>query len=191
MMRRHFIATMAGGALMLLLIGGTGTFEGWTAETKTTPPALPAVGAGGAGVKTIPVVEPAAAPVFIYRAAGKSDPFRPFIETDPTLKKKREGELKKMPGPKSRPISPLQQAEIGQFRLVGIVGDEKSYVAIVEDGVAKKFYPLHVGTYIGLNGGRVASILPDRVIVEERVETQAKKAKKAQVNRITVMLHKE
>ena len=42
-------------------------------------------------------------------------------------------------------------------------------MAIVEDGVAKKYYPLFVGTYIGLNGGRVAAILPDRVMVEERV----------------------
>ncbi len=191
MMRRNFIVTIAGGAVMLLLIGGTGAFEGWTAETKTTPPTLPAVGAGGAGAKKPPVVGPAASPVFIYRAAGKSDPFRPFIETDPILKKKREEALKKKPSMKIQSISPLQQAEIEHFRLVGIVGDEMSCMAIVEDGVAKKFYPLYVGTYIGLKGGRVASILPDRVIVEERVETQAKKAKKVQISRITVMLHKE
>jgi len=61
-------------------------------------------------------------------------------------------------------------------------------VAIVEDRVAKKYYPLFVGTYIGLNEGRVAAILPDRVIVEEKAEKQAKKAK---IRRMTVMLHKE
>jgi type IV pilus assembly protein PilP len=182
---------MAGGVLMLLLIGGAGAFGGWAAETKTIPPTLPAVGAGGTGAKKIPVAGPAASSVFIYRAAGKSDPFRPFIETDLALKKKREEELKKKPGMKIQPISPLQKAEIGQFRLVGIIGDEKGCMAIVEDGVAKKFYPLYVGTHIGLKGGQVASILPDRVIVEERVEIQAKKAKKVQISRITVMLHKE
>ena len=81
--------------------------------------------------------------------------------------------------------------EIEQFRLVGIAGDDKRRTAIVEDGTAKKIYPLFVGTYIGPNEGRVAEILPDRVIVEERVEDQTKKGKKAQIRRITMMLHKE
>jgi Tfp pilus assembly protein PilP len=61
-------------------------------------------------------------------------------------------------------------------------------VAIVEDGAAREYYPLFIGTYIGLNGGRVAAILPDRVVVEEKAEKQAKKA---QIRRVTVMLHKE
>ena len=95
---------------------------------------------------------------------------------------------------KGRPISPLQQAEISQFRLVGIAGSEKKRVAIVEHLTARKFYPLFEGTYIGLNEGRVAEIRPDRVIVEERVESEeikAKKAKKAKIVRTPMMLHKE
>ena len=65
-------------------------------------------------------------------------------------------------------------------------------MAIVEDGVAKKYYPLFVGTYIGLNGGRVVSILPDRVIVEEPFQkTRRRRRKKAQIRRMTIMLHKE
>jgi Tfp pilus assembly protein PilP len=188
MMRRHFIAMMAGGVLALLLVSGTGAFGGSASETKAAPPALPAVGAGGSGAKEAPVAAPAATPVFIYRTVGKSDPFRPFIETDPAVKKKREEDLKKKPGLKSRPISPLQQSDIEQFRLVGIIGDEKSRTAIVEDRIGKKFYPLFVGTFIGLNGGRVAAIDPDRVIVAERAATEGRKV---QIRRITVMLHKE
>jgi type IV pilus assembly protein PilP len=113
----------------------------------------------------------------------------PFMETDPAQKKKmEEEENRRRAASKDRPISPLQQADIGQFRLVGIAGDQNRRVAMVEDGIAKKYYPLFVGTYIGLNGGRVAAILPDRVVVEEKAEKQDKKS---QVRRLTVMLHKE
>ncbi len=52
-------------------------------------------------------------------------------------------------------------------------------MAIVEDGVAKKYYPLSVGTYIGLNGGRVVSILPDRLIVEEPFQEEPGKGQKS------------
>jgi len=47
-----------------------------------------------------------------------------------------------------------------------------------------------VGTYIGPNGGRVAQILPDRVVVEERVVIQ-EKSKKSQMKRIPLLLHPE
>jgi Tfp pilus assembly protein PilP len=48
-----------------------------------------------------------------------------------------------------------------------------------------------VGTVIGPNEGKVVEILPDRVIVEERIEDANPKAKKAQVRRMTMMLRKE
>jgi len=153
----------------------------------TLPPAAPAGGSGGPLAKQIPVAALPPAPTYEYNAAGKPNPFKPFMETDPALIKKMEEEQKKRAASKERPISPLQQADIGQFRLVGIAGDQYRRTAIVEDGV-KKFYPLFIGTYIGLNGGRVAAILPDRVVVEEKA---AKQAKKAQIRRVTVMLHKE
>jgi Tfp pilus assembly protein PilP len=194
MMRRHSISVMAGGILIVSLAFGAGVSGLFAAKgdtlrqgVATLSPAAPAAGSGGPGaLKPIPAVVPAAAPVF--RAIGKSDPFKPFMETNLALKKKQEEELKKKLVKKSGPISPLQQADIGQYRLIGIVGDENRRTAMVEDGVAKKHYPLFIGTYIGLNAGRVAAILPDRVIVEERAEGQAKKAK---IRRVTVMLHKE
>ena len=74
---------------------------------------------------------------------------------------------------------------------MGIAGNDMRRTAVVEDGAAKKNYPLFVGTYIGSNEGRVAQILPDRVIVEERVEDETKKGKQVQIRRITMMLHKE
>ena len=127
---------------------------------------------------------PAAPPTYSYSPAGKTDPFLPFVEIDLAVKKEKEKkakeeELKKRAAASKRPISPLQQAEIGQFRLVGIAGDDQRRMAIVEDGVAKKFYPLFVGTYIGPNGGRIVSILPDRLIVEEPFQEASDKVQKS------------
>lgn len=197
MMRRHFISVTTGCVLTIFLLAG-GTGEKGTpwgkmsplqaADLKTLPPAAPAAGPGRPGATPVPAAAPPAAAAYQYNAAGKPDPFKPFIETDLALKKKMEEEQKKRAALQERPISPLQQADIVQFRLVGIAGNRNRRTAIVEDGVAKKYYPLFVGTYIGLNGGRVAAILPDRVIVEEKAEKQAKKA---QIRRVTVMLHKE
>jgi len=187
-MRRHFISVMMGGILVLLLAGGTSAPGLRAADLKTLPLPAPAGGSRGPGATSVPAAAPPAAPTYQYHAAGKPDPFKPFMETDPALKKKMEEEQKKKAALQERPISPLQQAELGQFRLVGIAGDRARQTAIVEDGVAKKYYPLFVGTYIGMNGGRVAAILPDRVVVEEKAEKQAKKA---QIRRVTVMLHKE
>jgi type IV pilus assembly protein PilP len=199
-MRRHFISVVIGGSLMIFLLAGTGekgTPYGkmsplQAADLKTIPPAAPAGGSGGPGATPVPAEAPPPAPNYQYNATGKTDPFKPFIEMDPALKKRmEEEEQKKRAVLKARPISPLQQAEIGQFRLLGIAGDENRRVAIVEDGVAKKYYPLFVGTYIGPNEGRVSAILPDRLVVEERVEPQDKKTKRVQVRQIPVLLHKE
>ena len=201
MMRRHFISVVMGGSLMIFLLAGGAGEKGTpcgkisplqAADLKTLPPAAPAGVSGGPGATPVPAAAPPPAPNYQYNATGKPDPFKPFIEMDPALKKKmEEEEQKKGATSKARPISPLQRADIGQFRLLGIAGDENRRVAIVEDGVAKRYYPLFVGTYIGLNEGRVAAILSDRLVVEERVETRDKKTKRVQVRQIPVLLHKE
>lgn len=196
MMRRHFISVVMGGILVLMFAGGTDApalraAEGDTLRQGVPPTPLSATSAGGSAVLSAKPLTTAAllpAPTYGYNAVGKADPFKPFMETDPALKTKKTEDLKKKTAVQSGSISPLQRLDIGQFRLVGIAGDQKRCVAIVEDGVAKRYYPLFVGTFIGLNGGRVAAILPDRVIVEEKDGQQAKKAK---IRRVTVMLHKE
>jgi Tfp pilus assembly protein PilP len=188
MTRRHYISILTGGILFLLLAGGTWLTGLRAADLKTLPPAAPAGGSGVPSAKPLTAAALPTAPIYEYNLAGKPDPFKPFMETDPALKTKKEEELKKKTVKKIGPISPLQQADIGQFRLVGIAGDQNRRVAMVEDGVAKKYYPLFIGTYIGLNAGRVAAILSDRVVVEEKA---GKQAKKANIKRVTVMLHKE
>ncbi|MEW6334333.1 MAG: pilus assembly protein PilP [Thermodesulfobacteriota bacterium] len=159
---------------------------------------FPAIEAGAAaatastaGVKTAPQKPPAP---YVYQPAGKPDPFYSFIEAEMEIQKKREGDRKKktamQAAAKGQAISPLQRSEVAQFRLVGIAGNSERRTAMVEDGTAKKFYPLFLGTYIGPNEGRVVEILPDRVIVEERIGDPDPKAKAAQPRRITMMLRK-
>jgi type IV pilus assembly protein PilP len=129
-----------------------------------------------------------------YSPKGKSDPFKPFMETDASVIKKKEEALKKKKtklDTAGKTISPLQKADLNQFQLVGIAIDKNEKTAIVEDKSAKKHYPVFVGTYIGLNGGRIAEILADRFVVEEITKTDDDKTKKAQVKRIEVFLHKE
>lgn len=190
MTRRRSITVSLCGVLLLAIACGTATLESWAAEVKAPPPA----GAANPAVKSAPAAPQPSAP-YRYHPAGKPDPFYPFIETELAIQKKQEEDLKKKAAMKSAAkgghISPLQQSEIGQFRLVGIAGDDKRRTAVVEDGAAKKFYPLFVGTFIGPNEGRVIEILPDRVIVEERTSDPNPKAKEAKLRRITMMLRKE
>lgn len=198
MMRRHFISVAMGGILLLLFAGGmdapalrAAAGDALRQGVPTPPLAAQASGSAVPLAKPLPAAVLPPASTYVYNTAGKADPFKPFMETEPVPKAKKTEELKKKTDVQSAPISPLQRMEIGQFRLVGIAGDQKRCVAIVEDGVAKRYYPLFVGTFIGLNGGRVAAILPDRVIVEEKTAEQAKKGKIEKIRRVTVMLHKE
>jgi type IV pilus assembly protein PilP len=106
--------------------------------------------------------------VYNYNPLGKSDPFKPFIEVE--LATKVKAEVKK----DESSIFPLQRVEVEKFRLVGIAGDDIRRVAVVEDAT-RKFYPLFIGTHIGVNKGKVLEILADRVIVEEYETNKAKR----------------
>ena len=125
----------------------------------------------GADLRVNPKKSQAAS--YTYNPVGKPDPFRPFIEMELSKKKKTE-RLNALP------VSPLQRLSIDQFKLVGIAGDYKHRMAIVEDAKGK-FYPLFPGTYIGQNNGRVVKILADRLIVEEKVKTSAGRSKARQI----------
>lgn len=96
---------------------------------------------------------------YSYNPLGKPDPFKPFINIDvrPMAKEKEK---------KIESIFPLQRASVESFTLVGVIGDAVRRVAIVEDA-GRRFYPLFLGTHIGLNNGKVSGILADRVTVDE------------------------
>jgi len=167
----------------------------FAAEVKNTLPATPTVPAAPAAIpKRIqqPPVPPAAhvapaamptqiqqppplAPTSIdnysYNPSGKPDPFRPLVEVVTT----KNIDVKKQVAKKvEASMFPLQRAETEKYRVVGIAGDKDHRVAIAEDA-AKKYYPLLIGTHIGLYNGKVIEIMADRVIVEEYETKKAKR----------------
>jgi len=163
------------------LASGANVADPKSAGAKIT---VPSAGVGkAADVKTdeSKTAEVKPMPPYKYNPTGKADPFKPFLEQDLAAKKKMEKA-------KPLPLSPLQRAGLNQFKLVGIAGDEQSKKAIVQD-MRGKIYPIFIGTYIGLNNGRVVEILTDRVIVEEQAKARAGKTTKA--NRVAIKLRKE
>ena len=81
----------------------------------------------------------------------------------------------------------MERYQLGQLKLVGIVWDVKESRAMVEDP-AGLGYIIRVGTAIGENGGKVKSIGPREVIVEEPEPGVNGGTKMRQ---ITLKLHKE
>lgn len=168
-------------ALIMIFAGLSGTVSILAADEAKKTPLLPAkadplkqqVSATQSPVNAVPAIQTAVS-TYSYNPAGKPDPFRPFVEDEVAAKKRAEKK-------KVSSIFPLQRMEVEQFKLVGIAGDQNRRIAMVED-MTKKFYPLSIGTRIGINNGKVIEILSDRVIVEEY---KTKKAK-----RIILKLHK-
>jgi len=149
---------------MVFLITLSAAIIIFAAEVKTSLPSLTQISSPSAAVQqpaaqSTPVVK-TPDNTYSYNPLGKPDPFRPFIEEEIAAKKKEEEKKKTIS------MFPLQRMEVEKFRVVGIAGDSERRVAIVEDA-AQKFYPIFPGTQIGMNDGKVAEILFDRVIVEE------------------------
>jgi Tfp pilus assembly protein PilP len=89
--------------------------------------------------------------------AGRRDPFR-----SPSMPKKATAPVREN-------LSPLEQKDLGQLKVVGIVWDIKEPRAMIED-TAGLGYTVKVGTAIGRNDGRVKVIQQNHVIVEEIYE---------------------
>jgi type IV pilus assembly protein PilP len=140
-------------------------------QQKPVPPAAATTAVAPAPVEQKPPLAPTATDNYSYNPAGKPDPFRPLVEAvkPQNIAPKKEGKKKD-----ALSMFPLQRDETENYRVVGIAGDKDHRVAIAEDA-GKKFYPLVIGTHIGLNNGKVIEILADRVIVEEYPTKKAKR----------------
>jgi Tfp pilus assembly protein PilP len=89
-----------------------------------------------------------------FSTVGKRDPFRPFTLNTRTNSRPREN------------LSPLERYNLGQLRLVGVVWHVKEPTAMIEDSVGLG-YIVKVGTPIGENEGKVRTIKPNEIIIEE------------------------
>jgi type IV pilus assembly protein PilP len=112
--------------------------------------------------------------VLSYLPEGKIDPFSPLFRSKPAAEPEEEKAPAEAAAPKQVrekrvPRTPLEKVDLSQLKLVAIITAESGNRALVEDGTGKG-YVLRPGTYIGINGGIVKRIQPDRVIVEEEAE---------------------
>jgi type IV pilus assembly protein PilP len=86
--------------------------------------------------------------------AIRRDPFRPFTLNLRSAARRRDN------------LSPLERYELGQLKLVGIIWNIKNPTALVED-TSGLGYTVRVGTPIGANDGKVKTIRPDALLIEE------------------------
>jgi len=118
------------------------------------PAAAPAPAAKAAAAPAAPAKGPEAE--VAYSSVGKRDPFKSFL-----------ADLRATSGPVvTRCNTPLGRFEIDQLRLVAIITGMADPLAMVEapTGVG---YTLRKGACVGKNGGVVASIRSDEVVVAE------------------------
>lgn len=96
---------------------------------------------------------------FKYKANELPDPFVPFIKEIP---KKTANQRKK-----SGPLTPLEKVSPTQLKLIGIMYSRETEPLALVELPDKKSYVLKKGTLVGENGGHVATVTKDRVIIIE------------------------
>jgi len=89
-----------------------------------------------------------------YDSKGKRDPFLSLVEI-----------TKKKPV-KKRGASPFESYDIDEIRLLAIASDKNKYYALIRLP-DKKNYTITEGMTVGLQGGKVVSIAPDKVVIRE------------------------
>jgi type IV pilus assembly protein PilP len=107
--------------------------------------------------------------VRLYNPEGKIDPFEPLIreeapKKEPLVKEEFQEERKKR-----IPRTPLERLDLSQLKLTGVIRTEGVTKALVQEASGKG-YIVSVGTFMGVNSGKVVEILKESLIVEEEVE---------------------
>ena len=100
----------------------------------------------------------------LYNPEGKLDPFAPLIKEKPVNLPVKHGKAVRR-----KLLTPLEKLDLSQLKLVGILRAQSGNKALVEEESGKG-YVIKKGMYIGIHSGKVAKILPDRIIIEEEVE---------------------
>lgn len=133
---------LLGTLTWVVTIGGCGAPAG---QPESLPPALEP--------PQLTAEPPPAEVEYRYQSVGKRDPFRSFVIFC------RLPELED-------PLTPLQQFELDELRLTGILWSDDAPVALIEtpDGVG---HPTHLGDLVGRAWGKVDSIDASGVVVRE------------------------
>lgn len=155
-MSRAGLRMVAVFGLVLLAVAGCGD-DATPAPEATAPQKIkvipPKAGENAVAEESQPA---AAAPVFVYNPSGRRDPFLGLLAV-----KKPVG------AQQAQPQTPLQEYELGQFRLTGVIRNATGPAAMVM-APGGKSYVVKKGVKIGKNGGTIIAIEQDRIVVEER-----------------------
>lgn len=119
--------------------------------TKAVPKAEPAKPAASVAVE-----EAAPLAVYVYNPVGKRDPFKSPVMAMRVI------------APESQePLTPLQQFDLEQLKVVGVIvgKGEPTAMVIVPGG---KSFILRKGVKVGKNQGVVVRITPESVEIEEK-----------------------
>ncbi len=103
------------------------------------------------------LVKPLTRNVYQYEPAGRRDPFLSLLEV---AKKKMKERVR-------RSLSPLENYDLSEVKLLGVVYDGKEYYASIVLPDSRSF-TIKKGHGLGMFGGRVSEIFLDRVVVKEQ-----------------------
>jgi type IV pilus assembly protein PilP len=147
--------------LVIMLFMSAGLLVGCSEETSSTPASVPAATSKPPETQVKPPsAKKAAKPKvaekakFLYKVEDRRDPFVPLTEI------RKPGENK------DEPETPLQQYDLAQYRLIGVimgVGEPRAMVVAPD----RKSYVLSKGIKIGKNHGVVVEISEEVIRVEE------------------------
>jgi type IV pilus assembly protein PilP len=101
----------------------------------------------------------------LYDPKGKIDPFEPLFKETPNMKTA----LSTYADTDREKTTDLEKIDLSQLRLTGIILATSGNKALVQEASGRG-YVISKGTYIGIHGGRVAAVLGDKIIVEEKMK---------------------
>jgi len=117
----------------------------------------------------------------LYNPQGKRDPFLSPLKSLEAREQEKKKNVKRR-----IPRTPLEKLDISQMKLTAIVQSPTGNFGLVEESTGKG-YVVIIGTFIGINGGKIKQILNDGLIVEEEAEDVFGKIT---TREIVVKLHK-
>jgi type IV pilus assembly protein PilP len=135
--------------------------------TQPTPPVQAQnESAQGTEKVTSDLIKASLAIAATYDPKGRFDPFEPLFkeqsQAPPTTSTSAKRE-------KRIPQTPLERVALSQLKLSAVLRAPSGNRALVVDATGKG-YVVEIGTYIGLNSGKVIRIDKDRIVVEEEIE---------------------